>query len=69
MLRFSNLLVGLFVIGLAACGTPRQSDKVAAQEDTQAPDFVLPTVFGELVSLAEARKEGPVLLVFYRGHW
>jgi hypothetical protein len=35
----------------------------------QAPDFSLPDHRGATVSLAQYRGRGPVLLVFYRGHW
>ena len=34
-----------------------------------APDFRLPSPFGANVSLTEAAKLGPVVLIFYRGHW
>jgi peroxiredoxin len=34
-----------------------------------APDFSLPTADGGSFSLASARAEGPVVLVFFRGHW
>ena len=34
-----------------------------------APAFELSSHAGETVALAEARKAGPVVLVFYRGHW
>ena len=34
-----------------------------------APDFTLPDHTGKQVSLSEARATGPVLLVFFRGHW
>lgn len=34
-----------------------------------APEFVLPDQHGSPVMLAEYRDAGPVLLVFYRGHW
>ena len=34
-----------------------------------APEFVLPDQHGSPVMLAEYREAGPVLLVFYRGHW
>lgn len=33
------------------------------------PSFVLPDQNGQMVSLDEAHADGPVLLVFYRGHW
>ena len=35
----------------------------------KAPDFVLNNAFGQPVSLKEKLKEGPVVLVFYRGAW
>jgi hypothetical protein len=35
----------------------------------RAPDFTLPRADGGIVSLAEARRAGPVVIVFYRGHW
>jgi len=34
-----------------------------------APDFTLPDPTGQKVSLASLLKEGPVVLVFYRGAW
>ena len=35
----------------------------------KAPDFVLKNAFGELVTLRDKLKNGPVVLVFYRGAW
>lgn len=34
-----------------------------------APDFTLPRAGGGTVSLGAARQDGPVVIVFYRGHW
>jgi hypothetical protein len=34
-----------------------------------APDFTLPNVAGQPVSLAALRGRGPVVLSFYRGRW
>ncbi len=34
-----------------------------------APDFTLPNVAGQPVSLAALRALGPVVLSFYRGRW
>jgi hypothetical protein len=34
-----------------------------------AEDFTLPDHTGQPVSLRQAHDNGPVLLVFYRGHW
>lgn len=33
------------------------------------PDFILPDQHGRLVSLAELRGSGPVIVAFLRGHW
>lgn len=32
-------------------------------------DFVLPRAGGGTTSLADARDQGPVVIIFYRGHW
>ncbi len=34
-----------------------------------APDFRLPAASGEQIALSEVLARGPVLLLFYRGHW
>ena len=34
-----------------------------------APDFTAPRAGGGKVALVDARAEGPVALIFYRGHW
>jgi hypothetical protein len=38
-------------------------------EEQLAPDFALPDEQGHTVALADLRAKGPVVLVFYRGHW
>ena len=40
-----------------------------AHTDGLAPDVTLPNQDGEPVALSALRGRGPVLLVFYRGHW
>jgi hypothetical protein len=43
---------------------------VTPAEDLQrAPDFTLPDVGGRPVTLSERLGGGPILLVFWRGHW
>ena len=37
--------------------------------EAAAPDFALTDASGETVTLAALRSEGPVVVVFYRGHW
>jgi hypothetical protein len=39
------------------------------KEGDPAPDFSLPNVWGQTVSLAEMLQRGPVVLSFYRGGW
>lgn len=34
-----------------------------------APDFALPDSTGARRSLAELTADGPLVLIFYRGHW
>lgn len=41
----------------------------AAVPPPRAPDFTLPDQDGRPVALAAELREGPVLLVFFRGHW
>jgi peroxiredoxin len=41
----------------------------AVGEGDEAPGFTLPNALGKLVSLAELRRQGPVVLIFYRGGW
>jgi hypothetical protein len=43
-------------------------DRVA-RVGTAAPEFTLPNVAGDPVSLAALRARGPVVLSFYRGRW
>ncbi len=43
-------------------------DRVA-RVGAPAPDFTLPNVAGQPVSLAALRARGPVVLSFYRGRW
>ena len=42
-------------------------DRVAV--GSVAPDFSLPTLAGDTVTLSEFRGVKDVVLVFYRGHW
>lgn len=35
----------------------------------QAPGFQLPLASGGSVSLQQLRQQGPVAIIFYRGHW
>ena len=57
----------LFVWGFF--GFSRMPDTALAEELAAAPDFTLPDQLGNPVTLSETLAQGPVLLVFYRGHW
>ena len=50
---------------LIQTGIAQQSLKTGEQ----APDFTLPDVFGNAVTLSELLKHGPVVVTFYRGEW
>jgi peroxiredoxin len=44
-------------------------EKSAKQVGDQAPDFELPRVGGGTVRLSDLRRDGPVVLLWYRGGW
>lgn len=44
-------------------------EEQALKAGQRAPDFELPDMAGNMVTLAQLRAEGPLALVFYRGHW
>jgi hypothetical protein len=56
------MLVGFFVL----TALPRATPPAVAE---RAPDFELPDHQGDRFSLGRALADGPILLVFYRGHW
>jgi len=64
---FNVLFLGAFFYGFYWLMALPASGAVAA--GTPAPDFALSDQDGRSISLAEYRDAGPVLLVFYRGHW
>ena len=57
--------IGENIAALTQTGIAQQSVKVGEQ----APDFTLPDVFGNEVTLSELLKQGPVVVTFYRGEW
>ncbi len=65
---FDVVLLLLFVFALTvAFRLPAAT--AAPQTAALAPDFSLPDHTGTLLGLGSFRGKGPVLLVFYRGHW
>lgn len=59
--------VALIFFGFFVMGAIPDSPKFDGLKT--APDFTLKDENNSAVSLADARAEGPVLLVFYRGFW
>ena len=55
-------------ITLNTYGATRSAPDALGIGDT-APNFHLPRAGGGTVSLAAVRKDGPVAIIFYRGHW
>jgi len=71
-LRWADAIVGavavFFLAVLVGCSATPTGDSPAPTDGTQLRDFTLKTVRGE-VTLSKRIQEGPVVLVFYRGHW
>lgn len=63
----SILLLGLFLYAFFVLFRVPADTGLSTFE--KAPDFTLPDQTGAAVCLAEVCRAGPVLLVFYRGHW
>ena len=59
------LCAGFFSSAAAETGFGEEKFKVG----DKAPDFALPNVRGESVSLADVLAKGPAVVTFYRGHW
>jgi len=65
----------LFVAGALAalvasgCGYFIKTRTPSLEARTRAPAFTLPAHTGENVSLADLTKNGPAVIVFYRGFW
>jgi hypothetical protein len=59
---------GMFI--LLIFGLTRLPEAAGAPQVGQhAPDFAIPNQAGQSVALADLHKNGPALVVFYRGHW
>lgn len=64
------VLCGVLLLGPAACGFWFLETRSAPTAiERQAPRFTLPNSAGEPVSLERLLERGPVVVVFYRGHW
>lgn len=67
LLIASTLLSATFALMFFIGG--RLPAATMSEELATAPDFTLPDPGGKPVALSDALARGPVLLVFYRGHW
>jgi peroxiredoxin len=54
---------------LSAMSAPNPLSKVKLQVGQIAPDFELPDSTGAARHLSELVADGPLILLFYRGHW
>ena len=66
--RMGILVLVLATVGGCAAETKKDMESKVPHVGTVAPEFELPDAHGGKVSLAEARKKGPVLIVFYLGY-
>jgi peroxiredoxin len=64
------MVLGVALAMVGGCAQPKGSslEKQVPKLGAVAPEFTLLDAHGGKVSLAEARKKGPVLLVFYLGY-
>ena len=53
----------------APAATAPASAGAPIQVNDTAPDFELPNAAGETIRLADLRKQGPVIITWYRGGW
>jgi len=67
--RRSFLLGGLAALFLMGCGIFLKTRGPSVAVKAPAPAFSLPSHTGATVSLADLTRNGPAVLVFYRGHW
>lgn len=62
-------LVVAFIFLLAIGGSAQATRFLPVKAGDTAPDFTLSSSDGTKVTLSEAVKDAPVVLVFYRGYW
>lgn len=61
-------LILLALLALVVLSVPVYAQQALAV-GTKAPDFSSTSVTGEKISLSKLRKNGPVIVMFYRGEW
>lgn len=63
------VLLLVLLWGNSGCGLFVKTRGEAVQPRTRAPGFSLEDQVGQTHALAELLEKGPVVIVFYRGHW
>lgn len=69
MKRLSGLLVFLFSISYSTIAQNETVYPEGLKAGDSAPGFTANDQYGKTISLGEALKSGPVVLLFYRGEW
>ena len=64
-ISFGLILAAVFT----GCGFWVKPHGTVVSLDSQAPGFSLPDQRGQTVTSAQLLSRGPVMIVFYRGHW
>ena len=62
-------LIGLIALVLSACDPSALKTRTPASQPRSAPQIEGVDHRGERFSLSAAAEEGPVVVIFYRGHW
>ncbi len=62
-------VLGVLFLSTGGCGYFLELRGEPLTVQSQAPAFSLPDPSGQQVSLQALLQQGPVVLVFYRGHW
>lgn len=68
-MNFSAVYAAVLVLVFAFGAFAQTARKEAIKVSETAPDFTLSDNSGKQITLSEAVKEAPVVLVFYRGSW
>jgi len=63
------LPAALLMAALVACGTFLSVQGKPLDMGDEAPSFSLTDHQGKVVSLEDLLHKGPVMVLFYRGHW
>jgi len=67
--HWQTVVLLLLLGGTAGCGLFVKTREAPVSLKTRAPDFSLSDQHGQGHTLAGFLDKGPVVIVFYRGHW